>query len=199
MPNRVLLLTGEIEAPHLSGLLTRANPELAVTWAPDAAALAAAAGGDVAGTRLIAMLTDVIVPAAILSALPGPSYNFHPGPPTYPGSHAAGFAIYEGAETFGVTLHEMAAAVDSGPIVDVRRFPIPPEAKFADLEITAFTALMELFRDYAEPLACEDAPLPRSEERWAGPTRTKAEAARLSEIEADLSEEEIVRRYRAFG
>ena len=56
-----------------------------------------------------------------------------------------------------------------------------------------------MFRDRARHLACDDTPLPVCEEQWTGQTRTKAEAARLSQVEADLSEEEIVRRYRAFG
>ena len=87
------------------------------------------AADDLAGTRLISMLTDVIVPENILSGLDGPAYNFHPGPPEYPGSHAASFAVYYDADGFGVTLHEMAAQVDSGPIIEVRRYDMPPTQK----------------------------------------------------------------------
>ncbi|MGJ3260565.1 MAG: formyltransferase family protein [Rhodospirillales bacterium] len=154
---------------------------------------------DVADTRLVAFLTSVIVPAAYLEALPGPAYNFHPGPPEYPGSHVAGFAVYEGAATFGVTLHEMAAAVDSGPIVEVRRFPVEPAWKFQDLEAEAFRQVLQMFADYSERLATDDAPLESGAEPWTGRLRTAAEAERLKGIEADMSEEEIVRRYRAFG
>ena len=199
MPSRILLLTGDIEAPHLTDFLQAHNPSLVVEWTPTASALRDAVENMTVSTRLISMLTDVIVPADILSSLPGPSYNFHPGPPAYPGSHAAGFAIYEGATDFGVTLHEMAPDVDSGAIVEVRRFPIATDAKFTDVEIFAFETLIAMFRDRARHLACDDTPLPVCGEQWTGQTRTKAEAARLSQVEADLSEEEIVRRYRAFG
>ena len=135
MPSRILLLTGDIEAPHLTEFLQAHNPSLVVEWTPTASALRDAVENMTAGTRLISMLTDVIVPADILSSLPGPSYNFHPGPPAYPGSHAAGFAIYEEATDFGVTLHEMAPNVDSGAIVEVRRFPIATDAKFTDSKL----------------------------------------------------------------
>lgn len=198
MPKRIILLCGDVEAPHLSGLLKRHQPDLEVVWVNSFGSLLLAAD-DLTGTRLVAMLTDVIVPESILSRLETPAYNFHPGPPEYPGSHAAGFAVYEDADTFGVTLHEMAIKVDSGPIIEVRRYDMPPSKKFLNVEIIAFEKLMEMFRDHARHLACDDAPLPHSGEEWIGPIRTKAEAKRLSVIEADLTEDEINRRYRAFG
>lgn len=198
MPSRIILLCGDVEAPHLTGLLKRHNGELDVEWVNSFGSLTLAAG-DLTDTRLIAMLTDVIVPESILSRLDGPAYNFHPGPPEYPGSHAAGFAVYDDAADFGVTLHEMAARVDSGPIIEVRRYDMPPSKKFINVEMLAFEHLMEMFRDRAQHLACEDTPLPHSGDQWIGPKRTKAEAKRLSAIEPDLTEEEINRRYRAFG
>lgn len=198
MPTRIILLCGDVEAPHLTGLLKRHNAALDVDWVNSPGALTMAAD-DLTGTRLIAMLTDVVVPESILSRLDGPAYNFHPGPPEYPGSHAAGFAVYEDAATFGVTLHEMAARVDSGAIVEVRRFDMPSVKKFLNVEMIAFEKLMEMFRDHSPHLACEDALLPHSGDQWIGPTRTRAEANRLSQIEPDLTEEEINRRYRAFG
>ncbi|MEX0694147.1 MAG: formyltransferase family protein [Rhodospirillales bacterium] len=199
MPDRIVLLSGEVEAPHLSGLLCRHNPDLVVDVALDADMLEAAFHKDTAGCRLIAFLTGVIVPGRLLSRLDGPAYNFHPGSPDYPGSYSAGFAIYDGAETFGVTLHEMTTRVDAGPIVEVRRFPVSANAKFQNLEMDAFKCVLQMFADYAEYMATSDVPLPAGVEPWTGRARTRKEAERLKGIEADLSEAEIVRRYRAFG
>lgn len=199
MPKRIILLTGELEAPHLSGMLQKHNPDLALDVVQDAETLSTASAHDMVGCRLIAFLTSVIVPAGVLAKLEGPAYNFHPGPPEFPGSYTAGFAIYDGATTFGVTLHEMAASVDSGPIVEVRRFPIAEKCKFQDLEVEAFRHVLQMFADYAPHLASDDAPLPSGVEPWTGRVRTCLEAERLKQIEADLTEEEIVRRYRAFG
>ncbi|MBO6518531.1 MAG: hypothetical protein JJ900_16725 [Rhodospirillales bacterium] len=200
MPKRIILLTGEVEAPHLRELLVRHADGLNVEPVFDANGLHAAfAAGGIEETRLVAFLTSVIVPAGYLQALPGPAYNFHPGPPEYPGSYVAGFAIYEGAQEFGVTLHEMAVEVDTGPIVEVRRFPVEPGWKFQDLEAEAFRQVLQLFVDYSKHLATDDTPLPSGVEPWTGRPRTKAQAARLKGIEADMTEEEIVRRYRAFG
>ncbi len=199
MLKKLILLTGEVEAPHLTAILRRHAPNLEIVWAPDAAALAAAADAGLAGVRIIAVMTGVIVPADVLAALDGPAYNFHPGPPEYPGSAVAGFAVYEDATSFGVTLHEMAPKIDSGPIVNVRRFDLPAGAKFQEVEVLAFQAVIQMFADYAARLACDPAPLSHAGIAWTGPVRTHAEAARLTEITSDLSEQEIARRYRAFG
>ena len=70
--------------------------------------------------RLIAFVTPVIVPAQILAALGFGAYNFHPGPPHYPGWVPSHFAIYDKAENFGATAHAMIERVDAGPIVGVQ-------------------------------------------------------------------------------
>ena len=199
MPSEVVLLTGEIEAPHLAQILNHFAPELPIVGVHDKSSLCAHFATPKAGRRLVALCTDIVVPASVLGTLDMAAYNFHPGPPEYPGSYVSGFAIYEGAKTFGVTMHEMAACVDSGSIVAVERFDIPENAKFMDLEIMAYKALISLFSDVAAHLATNDAPLPPSGDAWVGPQRTKAQRARLKQIEADMSEAEIERRYRAFG
>ncbi|MCI0390245.1 MAG: methionyl-tRNA formyltransferase [Acidobacteria bacterium] len=46
------------------------------------------------------------------------SFNLHPGPlPRYAGLNAVSWAIYRGELTHGVTIHKMAAGIDTGPIV----------------------------------------------------------------------------------
>ena len=88
--------------------------------------------------RLTAFLTSVIVPKAILDGLEIPAYNFHPGPSTYPGSHAASFALYDGVEHFGATAHVMEEKVDCGPIVAAEWFVVPEGARLMDLELKPY-------------------------------------------------------------
>ena len=120
MPEEVVLLTGEVEGPHFRTMLESCNPHLVIVHAQtleqlETAFLRPPGGGG--PRRLVAFSTSVIVPKTILGTLQVPAYNFHPGPPTYPGSHAASFAIYDGAEHFGATVHVMEEKVDCGPIV----------------------------------------------------------------------------------
>src|SRR5215813_9239982 len=45
------------------------------------------------------------------------SFNLHPGPlPRYAGLNVVSWAIYRGERTHGVTVHKMAAGIDTGPI-----------------------------------------------------------------------------------
>lgn len=58
-----------------------------------------------------------IVDAAVLDAPRLGSYNLHPGPlPDYAGLHAPSWAILHGRRSHAVTLHRMAAGIDTGPI-----------------------------------------------------------------------------------
>lgn len=199
MTRPIILLTGTLEAPLLVEVLEDAVPGVAVESAHDVGMLRRVLAAHPDG-RLIAFCTDVIVPADVLAGLSRPAYNFHPGPPEYRGSRVASFAVYDGVERYGVTAHEITPEIDAGTIVGVRRFEVPPGIKFGDLEGMAFEALLELLRDLAPPLVAGDGELPPvAGERWSGPLRTRAEAERLARLEADLSEDEIRLRYRAFG
>ena len=53
------------------------------------------------------------------------SFNLHPGPlPRYAGLDVVSWAIYLGERTHGVTIHKMAAGIDTGPIVYQSLFDI---------------------------------------------------------------------------
>lgn len=201
MLGEIILLTGEVEAPHLAAMLRGYNPGLQVRHASDVAELRAfcAEPAPAGGRRLIAFCTPVIVPADVIEALDAPAYNFHPAPPEYPGSHPASFAVYDGATHYGVTVHEMAAKVDAGVIVVVDRFEMPPGLRFVDLELHAYKALVALFSAMAERMATDAAPLAPSGDTWSGRKTTKRDFAGMGEITEDMDEEEIKRRFRAFG
>ncbi len=98
-------------------------------------------------------MTGVIVPTQVLDQLGFGAYNFHPGPPAYPGFAPAQFALHERAAEFGATAHVMAVRVDEGPIVGVELFSIPPGASVASLEGMAYARLSYLFWSLAKPLA----------------------------------------------
>lgn len=200
MPSEIVLLMRAEEAAHFATLLRHFNPDLTIAHAPDRAALEAAClkPKTTAGTRrLIAFCTRVVVPGAVLDAVDGPAYNFHPGPPEYPGSCGVNFAVYDGAPTFGVTAHVMEKRVDSGAIVGVERFAVPDGADATQLEMATYQALAGLFARLAEPLACSDDPLPPVGEAWSGTPRGKAECEALLAVADDMDDAEILRRRRA--
>ena len=201
MIQEVVLLTGEMEGPHFQALLISLNPRLKVIHAQtqdelEAACLRPAPKG---GRRLIAFSTSVIVPKVILNGLSMEAYNFHSGPPTYPGSHSASFAIYDRAKYFGVTAHVMREKVDCGPIIAVEWFVIHKNARFMELELSAYKLLLNIFTNLAPHFATSSDPLPVIDAHWSCQKRTNAEFESMKNLEADMDEAEIKLRFKAFG
>ena len=148
--------------------------------------------------RLLAFTTSVIVPESILAALGHGAYNFHPGPPQYPGWAPAHFALYDGARTFGATAHVMAARVDSGPIVGVESFIIPDKISVRGLEQIAYVRLAHLFWRMSRDLARDPSPLQELEIAWCGIKSTRQTYRDMCELPASISAGELARRIRAF-
>lgn len=196
---RIVLLTQPAEAAVLGKILTAHNPDLEIARISDKSALAHFAQDDLSTTRLLSFCSPVIVPGELLEALPGPSYNFHPGPPDRPGRYPAVFALYEKAPHYGVTIHEMTEKVDAGPIVAAEWFAVPANATIVDLETLSLEYLVAVFKRLAPFLALNSNPLPRIFIPWSGTKRTKADCEAICRVTPDLSEEDIELRKRACG
>jgi len=199
MFNTIILLTGPVEEAALTAVLRNYNSRLAIHVAKSLADLEAIDARVLRNARLIAFITPVVVPARILDSLGFGAYNFHPGPPHYPGWVPAHFAIYERATTFGATVHVMTRRVDAGPIVAVEIFDVPPNASIQDLEASAFSQLARLFWRLAETLATQHEPLPELPVQWSGRKSTRRLYAAMCDIAPDISKEELDRRIEVFG
>lgn len=180
-------------------ILREHNPDLAVTVIGDRAALAALRPEELTQARLVSFCSPVIVPAETLAALPGPSYNFHPGPPERPGRFPSVWAVYEQSDRYGITVHEMTARVDAGPIVNAEWFAVPPRTNLPSLEQMALGHLLSAFRRLAPFLAQNPQPLPRVYIPWSGVKRTKADCDALCQITPGLGADEIALRRQACG
>ena len=200
MAATIILLTGKAEWPFLRDVLKEQSPEIGVSWAPNGQELEYTCGGqDVSKARLIAFCSSVIVRPEILALFQRQAYNFHPGPPSYPGVHPASFAIYEGAMRFGATAHIMTSEIDGGPLVGVDWFDISDGITRDGLEEQAFTRLFNLFTRLAPALVDIDNALPVLSEGWTGRRRTNIEFESLSQPLIPLGEEERRLRERALS
>jgi methionyl-tRNA formyltransferase len=199
MFDTIILVTGEREHAALSAALLGHNPELVIRSITAPSQFAALAADELARSRLIAFATPLIVPASVIDGLGFGAYNFHPGPPRYPGWAPAHFALYERATQFGVTAHVMVDRVDAGPIVSVVRFAIPPQIDAAGLEGMAYAHLARLFWNLAEPLARASAPLPMSDIAWNKTKYSRRAYRTICEIPLDIDKEELELRLRVFG
>lgn len=191
MFDTIILLTGAVEGPLFTALLQAFNPQLSVIVIDNNAALAALPPELLRRARLIGFTTPVIVPKGVLNALGFGAYNFHPGPPHYPGWLPAQFALYDDAREFGATAHRMVARVDEGPIVGVERFAVPANITVGGLEGLAYAHLARLFWQLAQPLATQPAPLAEIGARWSGVKSTRRMFAAMCDLPLDIPAEEF--------
>jgi methionyl-tRNA formyltransferase len=199
MFDTIVLLTGPLEQVALASALRGHNPQLTIYPVTTPEHLAALGADILHRARLIAFSSPVIVPPLVLAALGYGAYNFHPGPPEYPGWAPAHFALYEGATEFGATMHAMTARVDAGPIVDVVRFAIPANMHVLGLEGLAYANLAQLYWRRAEQLATDGAPLPVGTLGWGAKKNSRRAYRTICDIPLDISKEELERRLKIFG
>jgi methionyl-tRNA formyltransferase len=141
----------------------------------------------------------VIVPGSILSQLGYGAFNFHPGPPSYPGWAPSHFALYDRAEEFGATVHAMVEQVDAGPIIEFVSFPIPPHTSVLGLEGLAYAHLAFLFWRMAKWLALDVVPPPASSVQWANRKYSRKNYRAMCDIPLDISKSELELRLKIFG
>jgi hypothetical protein len=199
MPQRLLLLTGAFEAGILAPHLAKQGEDCAVRPIDSLDKLEAALAEPAGTTRLLSFCTSVIVPRHVLALLPGPSYNIHPGPPSFPGRHPESWGAYRGVRNFGATLHEMAPRVDEGAIVDVSWFEPAEGAGQMEFGFGAFRSALQLVLRWAAALTGDDAALPLSEHRWSGHKTTHAELEAMCRVGPEIDAVEFDRRRRAFA
>jgi methionyl-tRNA formyltransferase len=199
MFDTVILLTGPVERAVLPAALHGHNPALTVLAIERASELAALDVEVLGRSRLVGFATPVIVPEAILSQLGYGAFNFHPGPPSYPGWAPAHFALYDQAAEFGATVHAMVESVDAGPIIEFSSFPIPPHISVLGLEGLAYAHLAFLFWQMAKWLASDVAPPPALSVHWGNRKYSRKSYRAMCDIPLDISKSELELRLRVFG
>jgi len=76
-------------------------------------------------------------------------YNFHGGIlPEYRGVGIFSWAIINGEEETGITLHELDAGLDTGPIISYKKFPITNTSTAQSLYLKGMDTLFDLFKEY---------------------------------------------------
>tara|TARA_B100000686_G_C16632441_1_gene885449 strand:- start:108 stop:770 length:663 start_codon:yes stop_codon:yes gene_type:complete len=146
---------------------------------------------------LISYGTSVIVPKWIIEKPTLSSVNLHAASPKYPGRDPHHFAVYEGATTYGATLHYMAATVDSGPIIDVDLFGVLKDSKPVDLLYNANESALKLLEKYIPQFLNGNIPEPNMQFKWEGKKRSRKDFLDLCEIRPGISEAEFQRRLQA--
>lgn len=145
---------------------------------------------------LLSFGTSVIVPPRILGSYRS-AYNLHAASPDYPGRDPHHFAVYDGVERYGATLHIMTERIDDGPIVDVEMFDVPKGTTPRQLLLMANDAAKAILHRTGKTIARGHSPSPIGLQ-WGRNKRKRSDFLAMCHLPADISEQEFNRRYLAF-
>ncbi|NNU17396.1 hypothetical protein HK107_13775 [Parvularcula sp. ZS-1/3] len=197
---RLIFLCGEAEGEAFRGHVARLDPNLETVWCSTVAALDFVTRSGGHRTRVISFLTDQIVPKTILERLRPRPINVHPGPPEFPGAHGLSFAIFNEAKEFGVTVHEMTAKVDDGPIIMVDRFALPSDAEIVSYGNEVYARSVALVDHVIHHCVKTDGPMPHAmREQWTDNHCTKRRLKNLMTAVDYLTPQDRARLIRACG
>ena len=148
------------------------------------------------GDYLLSYLCRWVVPKSVIETAKSAAINFHPASPAYPGIGCNNYALFDNASEYGVTCHHMAAKVDTGKIIAVKRFPVFPTDDVSSLLQRSYEFQLVLFYEIVSAILA-DKPLPESTEKWTGWHHSREEFNTLGVISPEMSDDEIARRVRA--
>lgn len=148
------------------------------------------------GDLLLSYLAQWIIPKSSLEGAQIAALNWHPGTPEYPGIGCTNFAVYEGAKTFGMTCHHMNPKVDTGNIVDVRRFDVEVDDDVYSMTQKCYELILESFQ-YVLDVALKGSELPVAKEHWTRRPFKRVELDALCELNLSMDEAEMRRRIKA--
>lgn len=148
------------------------------------------------GDLMISFISSWIYPNALLKNASFAAINFHPGSPEYPGTGCTNFAVYENAKEYGITCHYMNATVDSGGIIQVKRFPVTENDSVYTITQNCYRLIEESFYEIMNKILSGE-PLPESLETWKRKPFTRKQLNELCHIKPEMGEEEIRKRIKA--
>jgi len=110
---------------------------------------------------------SMILPESVIAVPRRGAVNVHGGLlPAYRGPHVLHWAMINGEEETGATLHYVDAGIDTGPVIAEERFPIEPEDDAASVRAKLCTAGAHLLRRWWPAIADGTAPrTPQDESR----------------------------------
>jgi methionyl-tRNA formyltransferase len=148
------------------------------------------------GDLMVSFISSWIYPKSLLENATEAAINFHPGSPEYPGTGCTNFAVYNDAKEYGITCHHMNATVDTGSIIQVKRFPIKEEDTVYTITQQCYKLIEESFYEMMG-LILKGEPLPLTNEAWKRKPYTRKQLDELCHIQPGMGEEEINKRIKA--
>jgi methionyl-tRNA formyltransferase len=198
-PFKIIIVSSTTKLAELAlEILKKADPSMEFLLLQSLTEFRALSPEFLKSSRLISFMSKIILPKGVLDTLGYKAYNFHPGPPQYPGWAPFSFALYDRAQSYGITVHEMLEAVDTGPIIAYQEFPIPVDMVQVDLESTTLEACLETLKRLAK-VFCNPKPILSLATTWGQNRTYQKDFQNMCVIDPEISREEFHLRLRSFG
>ena len=127
------------------------------------------------------------------------SFNFHPGPPEYPGFGCYNFALLDNVNFYGSTVHMINDKFDNGKIVNFNKFKISYEK--LDLEkLISMTHrnIIKQAKDFINDILNKKLKI-KSNFKWKRKAYTKSEFEIVREIKLNDSKANVLKKIKAFS
>jgi len=148
---------------------------------------------------LISFLNSMYINKSVRKKIKINSFNFHPGPPEYPGFGCYNFALLDQVNFYGSTIHMINNKFDSGKIVGVKKFKIT--SKKCNLEKLIRKTHENIFKQAKNFINVIQNKKLKIEEniKWRRKAYTKKEFDIAREIKLSDSKKTVLKKIKAFS
>jgi hypothetical protein len=195
----IIILTAYFYADTLDVIIKQNNPNLNIIIFEHPNEILLLPTILLSKSRLISFGSRFYVGAEILNKLGFAAYNFHPGPPNYPGWAPFNFALYDGVDQYGVTVHEMTETIDAGTIVGEKSFDVQKDTTLQELMDLTTENMYVLFNVLAFDFVHNSPLKPILGAQWSGTNNTRKLFTEKCKFTLDMSKDEFDRRIKSFG
>ncbi len=146
------------------------------------------------GDIIISYLFPHLIPYKLIKKAKIISVNFHPGPPERRGIGCTNYAIYSQEKNYGITFHIMDDKIDSGGIINVKRFKINKNESVYSLTQRAYLYILELYILFLNDISIGKKITPNNSFKWSGAIKTRKDFQEFLQLNKNMSKTEIKKR-----
>ena len=148
---------------------------------------------------LISFLNSMYIDKSVRKKIKINSFNFHPGPPEYPGFGCYNFALLDKVNLYGSTIHIMNDKFDSGKIVNVKKFKFSyKKFNLEKLIRKTHENIIKQAKDFINDIQNNKLKI-RSNLKWKKKAYTKKEFENARKINLKDSKKIILNKIKAFS
>jgi methionyl-tRNA formyltransferase len=147
---------------------------------------------------LISFLNPMYIDKSVRKKIKINSFNFHPGPPEYPGFGCYNFALLDKVSVYGSTIHMIDDKFDNGKILHVNRFKVSyKKLNLEKLISMTHKSIIKQAKDFINDILNEQLKI-NDKLKWKKKAFTKKEFEIEREIKLNDSKKRILKKIKAF-